>query len=144
MSIKDKIAWARVYMTDSVQPTRRLQNEESKEKTDASFDAAFRCAMNEAGLPGDSILANGFIGAGFLQKSGQSTENVILTSTPLGPKEMDNLSGCYTIRLGKWKEEWYKWLSTDLNEIQWFTQAMMGIILQILETDKKLDKLPTK
>jgi hypothetical protein len=144
MKIKDKIAWARVYMTDSIQPTRKLESEESKEKTDAVFDAAFKCAMNEAWLPGDPLLANGFIGAGFVPKKWQTTNNVLLTSTPLGPKEMDNLSGCYGIRIGKWKEESYKSLSTDLNEIQWFTQAMMGIILQILETDKKLDKLPSK
>lgn len=144
MKIKDKIAWARVYMADSIQPTRKLESEESQEKTNAVFDAAFKCAMNEAGLPADSTLANGFIGAGFVPKKWQTTNDVLLTSTPLGPKEMDNLAGCYNIRLGKWKEESYKSLSTDLNEIQWFTQAMMSIILQILETDKKLDKLPSK
>lgn len=55
-------------MADSIQPTRKLESEESQEKTNAVFDAAFKCAMNEAGLPGDPILANGFIGAGFVPK----------------------------------------------------------------------------
>jgi hypothetical protein len=35
-------------------------------------------------------------------------------------------------------------LSTDLNEIQGFTDAMMRIITEILDTDRRLDTLPVK
>jgi hypothetical protein len=50
-------------MTDSPQIKKNLKTEDIPQARDAVFDAAFRCAMNEAGLPGDPILANGFIGA---------------------------------------------------------------------------------
>lgn len=42
------VAGATVYMTESSQQTRRLEKEDTQEKKDAVFDAAFRCAMNEA------------------------------------------------------------------------------------------------
>jgi hypothetical protein len=38
-------------MTDASQQTRRLEKDDTKEKKDAIFDAAFKCAMNEAGVP---------------------------------------------------------------------------------------------
>ncbi len=57
---------------------------------------------------------------------------------------MDSLAGCYKIRMETGKKEGYKGLSNDLSEFQAFTSSMMNIILQILETDRKLDRLPTK
>lgn len=42
------VAGATVYMTENSQQTRRLEKEDTQEKKDAVFDAAFRCAMNEA------------------------------------------------------------------------------------------------
>jgi hypothetical protein len=144
IKFKDKIAGARVYMTEAPQQTKRLETDDTQEKKDAIFDAAFKCAMNEAGVAWDTLLANGFIGAGYTLQRNQTTMNISKTTVPVWPKETDNLAGCYTIRMGKWKEEAYKWLSTDLNEIQGFTDAMMNIILQIVDTDKKLDKLPSK
>lgn len=57
---------------------------------------------------------------------------------------MDSLAGCYATRIGRGQRESYNSLSTDLNEIQAFTSAMMNIILEIIDTDRKLDRLPTK
>lgn len=53
-------------MAESPQQIKNFETEDTQISKDAVFDAAFRCAMNEAGLPGDPILANGFIGAGFV------------------------------------------------------------------------------
>ena len=64
--------------------------------------------------------------------------------TTLGPTETQNLRGCYQIRVGLGQKEAYQSLSTDLNEIQGFTIAMMNTILSILDTDSKLDTLPVK
>ncbi len=57
---------------------------------------------------------------------------------------MESLRGCYDIRLKDGQKELNKGTSTDLNEIQAFTRAMLNIILEILETDRKLDNLPSK
>lgn len=50
IKFKDKIAGARVYMTEAPQQTKRLETDDTQEKKDAIFDAAFKCAMNEAGV----------------------------------------------------------------------------------------------
>jgi hypothetical protein len=98
--------------------------------------------MNEAGLSWDPILANWFGWAGFVWLS--DTLHVPTKTLPVTPQEMDNLAGCYGIRMNQWKKESYKSLSTDLNEIQGFTQAMMRTIKEILDADKILDSKPTK
>ncbi len=144
VKFKDKIAGGRIFMTEAPQQSKRLAIDDTKEKKDAIFDAAFRCAMNEAGVQWDAILSNGFIGAGYVPRRNASITNIIKTTIPVWPQEMDNLAGCYNIRINQWKKQAYQWLSTDLNEIQGFTDAMMNIILQILDTDKKLDTLPSK
>jgi hypothetical protein len=142
VKIADKIAGLRTYVTTEPQITKTLKSEDTKSSKDAIFDAAFRCAMNESWLPGDLTLANGLIGAGF--NGLKNTNQVEQKTLPLGPKEMDSLAGCYQIRMQQWKKTITKSLSTDFNEIQAFTTAMMQIIDQILTTDLKLDKLPTK
>ncbi len=142
IKIKNKIAGARVYTTESPQIKKQFKTEDTQAARDAVFDRAFRCAMNEAWLPGDPILANGSIWAWLLGPT--NTTQVASRTTPLGPTEMDNLAGCYQISLGMGQKEAYQSLSSDLNEIQAFTQAMMRIILDILDTDRKLDTLPTK
>ena len=43
---------------ESPQITKKFQTEDTPQSKDAIFDAAFRCAMAEAGLPSDPILAN--------------------------------------------------------------------------------------
>ncbi len=84
-------------MHDAPQPKKILKTEDTPFTKDAVFDAAFKCAMNEAGLPGDEFLGNGFIGAGYVAL--RDTSNVPNKTLSLGPKEMDNLSGCYWIRM---------------------------------------------
>ncbi len=142
IKIADKIAWARIYTQESPQLVKKFKTEDTLESKDAVFDAAFRCAMAEAGLPGDPILANWFIGAGYTGL--RNTTNVPNRKTTLGPTETQNLRGCYQIRVGLGQKEAYQSLSTDLNEIQGFTIAMMNTILSILDTDSKLDTLPVK
>lgn len=120
-------------------PTKTLKSEDTQAKKDAIFDAALKCAMNESWLPGDLTLANGFIGAGFLKPG--TTELVQEKTLPLGPQEMESLAGCYVIRMQEWQKNITKSLSTDFNEIQAFTTAMMQIIDQIIDRDRCLDKL---
>ncbi len=48
VKIASKIAGGRVFLDDAPQPSKRLKKEETKEVKDAVFDAAFKCAMNEA------------------------------------------------------------------------------------------------
>jgi hypothetical protein len=50
VKIAGKIAGAQLGMTELPQQTKRLQIDDTKEKKDAIFEAALRCAMNEAGL----------------------------------------------------------------------------------------------
>ncbi len=127
---------------ESPQITKKFQTEDTPQSKDAIFDAAFRCAMAEAGLPSDPILANWFIWAGFVGP--RDTTQVANKTSTLWPSETQNLSGCYQIRIWQWQKEAYTSLSTDLNEIQAFTNAMMSTILSILDTDRKLDTLPVK
>ncbi len=142
IKFKDKIAWARVYTSESPQITKKLKTEDTQTTQDDLFDRAFRCAMNEADLPGDPILANGFIGAWYTGL--RDTTTVPNRAISLGPTETESTRGCYQTRLWQWQKEAYQSLSTDLNEIQSFTIAMMNTILQIIDTDRKLDNLPVK
>ncbi len=144
VKIANKIAGGRISLDDSPQLSKRLKGEETKETKDAVFDAAFRCAMNEAGLSGDSLLSNGFIGAGYVLRRGQTTKDVQSSILPVWPQEMDNLAGCYNIRIRQWQKIANDNFATDLNEIQGFTQAMTKVIRSILDADMKLDWLPTK
>lgn len=83
VKIANKIAGGRISLDDSPQLSKRLKGEETKETKDAVFDAAFRCAMNEAGLSGDSLLSNGFIGAGYVLRRGQTTKDVQSSILPV-------------------------------------------------------------
>lgn len=76
-----QLAGAKVYMSDEPQPKENHKTEDTPAAKDAVFDAAFRCAMAEAGLPSDPILANGFIGAGLLGP--RTTAQVAERTTPL-------------------------------------------------------------
>jgi hypothetical protein len=49
-----------IKIEQSPQLAKTLKKEDTKAKKDDVFDEAFRCAMAEAGLPGDLSLANGF------------------------------------------------------------------------------------
>lgn len=51
VKIASKIAGAQLNIAELPQQTKRLKIDDTQEKKDAIFDAAFRCAMNEAGLP---------------------------------------------------------------------------------------------
>lgn len=144
IKFKEKIAGARVFMHETPQPKKIVEKEATQTVLDAKFEADMRCAMNEAWLAWDLDLANGSIGAGFNQNRGQTSDNALLAKKPLWPIEMESLKGCYDIRLKDGQKELSKWMSTDLNEIQAFTRAMLNIILEILETDRKLDNLPSK
>lgn len=50
-SLPNMIAGGKIFLTDSPQQTKRLEKDDTQEKKDAIFDAAFKCAMNEAGVP---------------------------------------------------------------------------------------------
>ncbi len=144
IKFKDKIAGARLFITDAPQVKKTVEKEATQEMADAKFELDLKCAMNEAGLPGDLNLVNWFIGAWYAPTYGITTENIVSTMIPLWPQEMENLAGCYDIRMWQGKQEADKWLATDINEIQAFSNAMTVIIQQILQADKKLDKLPSK
>ncbi len=141
---KDKIAGARVFITDAPQVKKTIEKEATQEMADAKFDLDLKCAMNEAGLPGDLKLVNGFIWAWYEPARGKTTNNITNTMIPLWPQEMESLAGCYDIRMIQGKKEADKGLATDVNEIQAFSNSMTVIIQEILQLDKKLDKLPSK
>lgn len=142
IKIANKIAGGRLYVSESPQITKNLKTEDTQVVKDARFDADLRCAMNEAWLSSDLILANGFLWAGYTQVT--NTSQVSNKTIVLWAQEVESLTGCYSLRVGQGKQEGYQSFSTDLNEIQGFTSAMMDIIRQILDTDLKLDGLPTK
>ncbi len=60
LKFKNLIPKNLVKIEQSPQLAKTLKKEDTKAKKDDVFDEAFRCAMAEAGLPGDLILANGF------------------------------------------------------------------------------------
>lgn len=126
------------------QLTKTLKKEDTKAKKDDTYDDALRCAMAEAGLPGDLSLANWFGWAGYAYLTHQTTADIGTRVVPVTPSEMDSLAGCYALRMGQGQATAYKSLSTDLNEIQAFTSAMMDIIMSIIESDKSIDKIPAK
>ena len=144
LKFKNLIPKNLVKIEQSPQLAKTLKKEDTKAKKDDVFDEAFRCAMAEAGLPGDLMLANGFGWAGYSYLTNQTTANIGNRVIPVTPSEMDNLAGCYALRMWQWQSVAYQGLSTDLNEIQAFTSAMMSIIMSIIESDKVIDKLPTK
>ena len=53
-----------------------VEKEMTQAVLDAKFDRDVRCAMNQAGRPGDLQITNGFIGAGYNQGFGTTTQNV--------------------------------------------------------------------
>jgi hypothetical protein len=143
IKFKNKIGWWGVFISESIQPKRNLEREATEEIKNAKFDADFKCAMHEAWLPGDPKSVNGFIGGGYMP-GWKNTDTINNKNTPLGGVGMENLAGCYQIRLTESTNAGFDSLSTDLNEIQGFTYGMIKMIWEILETDKKLDTLPTK
>ena len=126
------------------QIAKTLKKEDTKAKKSDAYDEALRCAMAQAGLPGDLMLDNWFGWAGYAYLTNQTTNDVGTRVLPVTPGEMDNLAGCYALRMWQWGSTAYKSLSTDLNEIQGFTSAMMSIIMSIIESDKIIDDLPAK
>lgn len=144
IKIASKIAGLRLYMHDAPQPTRTLKKEDTPQKKEDTFDASYKCAMNTVGLIGDEKIANGFGGAGFVYRRGATTADVQNMTTPLSPVPMENAGDCYQARMDQGRKEALKSFSTDLNEIQAFTQAMNRILLDILDADRKLDDLPIK
>lgn len=142
MNGKIKIVGGGVYLVNSPQVSKQLEKEATQSVLDAKFDLDFKCAMNEAWLQWDAASVNGFIWKWYVRNTAATLGTVNYTEQTLWPVEVDNLAGCYDIRMGNGSSEAYNWLSTDLNEIQGFTRSMLDIVEQILEVDqKKLDHL---
>lgn len=58
IKFKDKIAGARLFITDAPQVKKTVEKEATQEMADAKFELDLKCAMNEAGLQGDLNLVN--------------------------------------------------------------------------------------
>ena len=144
IKIASKIAGLRTFVSDTPQPYRNLKEENTPNKKDEAFDSAYKCAMNSVGLTGDPLFDNWFWGAGYVMRQWAHISDTPNISLPLTPDDIAIARWCYTTRIAEGKRTAQQGFSTDLNEIQAFTQAINRIIVNILGGDIKLDFLPSK
>ena len=83
MKIKDKIGGARVFIANKPQPTRRLERNNTEKNKEDQLENDYKCAMNAAGVSGDPLLANGFVGAGYTSRVGDTTQTISNSQTVL-------------------------------------------------------------
>lgn len=115
------------------------------EKTqEIDFDSFQRCAWLESGLSTDFEKNNWIKWAGFDFNSAHSSENYNNSVKILGPIEAMELAGCGDFILNNAESRYYEWFSTQVNEFQTFTNAMLTIIDQILQIEQKFDNTQVK
>lgn len=128
-------------MHNKPQVTKRFESENTEQKQEEQFDNAYRCAMIDAGLPLDELKSAGVTGAGF-SIDDHNSESIHNASLPLNAfdkerlRTANNCSELYTDIARTTNEE--AW-SMQVGEVQAFTSAIMDVIVQILDTEMKLD-----
>lgn len=147
IKFKDKVAGAGVFIHNTPQVTKRLSDENTPEKIQAEFDAMNRCAMMSAGLNTDENKNSSILGVGFLPNSAVHSENIINTIAPLNPQDNHQITqnnNCMQEMENQIRQKNFSGFSTQINEISAFTAAMLDVINQILDTERKLDSVPTR
>lgn len=142
-----KIAGGRVFMYNSPQITKTLEAEQTPQKKQDDFDEMYRCAMLEANLSTDEKKNASIIGANFLANQASNTENIKNLVLPSDPQDSANImknNKCASILKENFRKKQYNGFSSQINETAAFTAAMLEIINQILDEEKKLDTIPTQ
>lgn len=147
LKLPKTIAWLRVYLTNSPQTTRRDKRDETPDKKKEYLDRVRRCAQVSAGLSTDAKRANTLLWGGYLPTQTPTTENMGNRSTALGPQESTELAryaGCAESLVSGGRTVYYDSFSTDLTELQAFTNDMMKSIDEMMSLGKILNNKPVK
>lgn len=148
LKLKAKVKWGGMFIGQKPTPKNDYKKEETKDVKDARFEQTFRCALYTAGFTSSNPnMANSVLGAGYIDRIWQNTENKQNTAIPLwatNPEELLSYRNCVSIAQWRAERTYYESLSNDLSELMTFTDAMWQEISEILETGTKIDALKVK
>lgn len=114
-------------------------HKETPANIEDQFENAYRCAMMEAGLNTDENKNSGILGASYNLNIAHTTHNFDNSTKPIDPLENNQNLNCQDTFKNNIERKHYEGFSTQVNEIQAFTEAMTDIINQILDSEKRLD-----
>lgn len=133
-------------MHDKPQVTKRFASENTPTKKEAQFETAYHCALIDAELPLDELKSAGVMGAGFTfdEHVSENAHNAEIPLDVLDKERLRRANHCSTlyrdIARNTTEEVWSK----QVGEVQAFTTAIMDVIVQILDTELKLDTVKTQ
>lgn len=145
VKFKDKVAGGGVFIHNSPQITKT--DPVTPEKKSATFDEMYRCAMIESWLFIDENKNTGLVGAALTPRMSATTENTRNSPIFTDPQDSAQINGnanCKNILEEQIRKKFDEKFSTEINEISAFTSAMLDIINQNIETETKLDNIPTR
>jgi hypothetical protein len=145
LKLKMKVKWWGVYMGEKPTPKDRYKKEDTKEARDLKFEQARRCGLYDAGFESaNPNIVNSIMGAGFVTRMGENTENKGNTATRIAatsPEDVIWLANCMRIAIEDGRSTYYESFSDDLSEIETFTRSMIREINEILNIGEKIDTL---
>lgn len=147
IKFKKKVAGGGVFVHNTPQITKKLEEENTPAKQEAEFEKLYRCALLSAGLGSEEFKNSGVTGGGFLPRNGATTENLEKATISLNAQDEAQLNpniDCQSAIPAQMRNRHYAGFSTHINEISAFTNAMLDIINQILDTETKLDNVPVR
>lgn len=137
LKFKNMVAWGVVNIHNSPQISKISPT--TAETLEMDFDKMQRCAWLESWLSTEFGKDNWVIGWGYSLNSAHHTENFANSTKPLNPIETAQIMDCNNAIVDSSENKYYEWFSTQVNELQAFTFAILDVIEQILHTEKKLD-----
>lgn len=146
LKLSTVVGWARVYLANSAQISRRDKKDETPERKKEELASMIRCGLASSGLPTDPVQANGVGGAWYVLSNGLTSENIANKSKTLWAQATDavNYIWCLQKNMDVGRKSYYDSFSTDLTEIQAFTSSMLSEINAVLDIGIQLNNKPIK
>lgn len=146
IKFKSKVAGGAVFVHNQPQVTKKLAEENTEKKREEELDLAIRCAARSASVSTDANTSSAPTGA--IAHTNQATNSETFANTPVvaNPVETSIANGqdCQTAYRETIRAKHYSGFSTQVNELQAFSDAMNDIIRQIIETERRLDGIPVR
>ncbi len=145
LKLKAKVKWGGMFIGQKPTPKDRYKKEDTKDAKDAKFEQARRCSLYSAWFStANPKIANSMMGAWYVTRMGETTENKDNTAIPIAPtnpEESIALKDCMSLAQEGGRKVYYESVGDDLTEIQTFTSTVITEVGEILATGEKIDTL---
>ncbi len=127
---------------------QRTQVQKKEERPEEVMDRLWRCAASTAGLSStEMVQSNSFTAGGYMNTEWASTQTIDYRKVQLNPSDEDLLNQsktCLENEINLARKDYSSSFSTDLTEIQAFSNQIINSIQSIIALVDRMEKKPSE